>query len=155
MTSPTVDRSEPARHDRRLLLVLERLLGLELGDFSAAMAQAAQQVAEVLVADKVDVFFYAPAEQALIAEGTNDSAMARRQRALGLDHLPLARGGRTVHVFQTGESYRAERAERDPVELPEIIDQLRVRSLLAVPLQIAGTPSGVLVASSSRPAAFT
>jgi hypothetical protein len=54
------DPSDRADRDRWLLAVLQRLLALEPGDLPAAMTEAAQQVAEVLGADKVDVFLYAP-----------------------------------------------------------------------------------------------
>src|ERR671928_1135080 len=99
MTSDPTDRAD---RDRWLLAVLQRLLALEPGDLSAAMTEAAQQVAEVLGADKVDVFFYVPAEEALVAEGTSDTPMGRRQHELGLNRLPLAQGGRTVRVFESG-----------------------------------------------------
>jgi DNA-binding CsgD family transcriptional regulator len=119
------------------------------------MAEAAQQVADVLSADKVDVFLYAPDEQALVAEGTSDTPMGRRQRALGLDQLPLANGGRVAWVFESGESYRAEHADQDPVELPDVVTRLGVRSILAVPLNVAGARRGVLLTSSATPAAFS
>ena len=135
--------------------MLQRLLALEPGDLSVAMTEAAQQVAEVLGADKSDVFLHAPAEQALVAEGTSDTQMGRREHALGLDRLPLAKGGRTVRVFESGESYRAEHADQDPVELPDVVSKIGVRSTLAVPLEVAGARRGVLLASSATPAAFT
>ena len=152
MSSAQPDRPN---QDRRLLLVLQRLLALEVGDLSAAMSQAAQSVADVLGADKVDVFFYARAERVLIAEGTSDTPMGRREQALGLDRLPVAHGGRTVCVFQTGQSYRAEHADQDPVELPAIVRDLGIRASVAVPLEVAGVRQGVLLASSATPAAFT
>jgi two-component system, OmpR family, sensor kinase len=129
--------------------------GLEPGDLSAAMAEAAQQVAEVLGADKADVFLHAPAEQALVAEGTSDTPMGRQEHALGLDRLPLANGGRTVRVFESDKSYRTEHADQDPVELPDVVSKIGVRSTLAVPLEVAGARRGVLLASSATPAAFT
>ena len=46
--------------DGQLLVVLQRLLSLELGDLAADMTDTAQQVAEVLGAEKVDEFFSAP-----------------------------------------------------------------------------------------------
>jgi DNA-binding CsgD family transcriptional regulator len=109
----------------------------------------------VLGADKVDVFLYAPAEQALVAEGTSDTPMGRQEHALGLDRLPLAKGGRTVRVFESGESYRAEHADQDPVELPDVVSKIGVRSTLAVPLEVVGARRGVLLASSATPAAFS
>ena len=144
-----------ADRDRWLLAVLQRLLTLEPGDLSAAMTEAAQQVADVLGADKVDVFFYLPAEQALVAEGTSDTPMGRREHALGLDRLPLAQGGRTVEVFRTGRSHRTEHADQDADEVSGLAKDLGVRSSLAVPLEVAGVRRGVLLASSATPAAFS
>ena len=151
----TTDPREPADRDRWLLAVLQRLLALEPGDLSAAMTEAAQQVAEVLGADKVDVFLYAPAQQALVAEGTSDTPMGRREHALGLDRLPVAKGGRTVDVFQTGRSYRTDHADQDSEEVSGLAEKLGVRSSLMVPLEVAGTRRGVLLVSSATPAAFT
>jgi DNA-binding CsgD family transcriptional regulator len=149
-TNPT---DQPNR-DQWLLAVLKRLLALEPGDLSAAMTEAAHQVAEVLGADKVDVFLYAQGEDALVAEGTSDTPMGRRQHEVGLDRLSIANGGRAVRVFESGESYRAEHADQDPVELPDVVRKLGVRSTLAVPLQVTGARRGVLLASSATPGAF-
>ena len=140
--------------DRQLLVVLQRLLTLEPGDLSAAMTDAAQQVAEVLGADKVDIFFYVPADQALVAEGTSDTPMGHREHELGLDRLPLAGGGRTIEVFQTGRSHRADHLEQDCSEVRRLVDDLGLRSSIAVALEVAGARRGVLLASSARPAAF-
>ncbi len=154
--SPMItEATDRADRDRWLLAVLQRLLTLEPGDLSAAMTEAAQQVAEVLGADKADVFLYAAEGQELVAEGTSHTPMGRGEHALGLDRLPLASGGRTVRVFESGQSYRAEHADQeDPVELPDVVTKLGVRSTLAVPLQVAGVRRGVLLASSASPAAF-
>jgi DNA-binding CsgD family transcriptional regulator len=151
MTNPN---DEPNR-DRQLLVVLQRLLTLEPGDLSAAMTTVAQQVAEVLGADKVDIFFYVPAEQALVAEGTSDTPMGQREHELGLDRLPLAGGGRTIEVFRTGHSHRADHVDQDADEVRGLVEDLGVRASIAVALDIAGTRRGVLLASSATPAAFT
>jgi len=147
--------ANPANQHRRLLIVLEHLLALPVGDLSAAMTEACQLIADVLGADKVDVFFHVPSEQALVAEGTSDTEMGRAEKARGLDHIPLAKGGRVVQVFQTGQSYWSEHAEQDAVELPEVVSELGVRSTLTAPLEVAGIRRGVLLVSSARPAAFT
>jgi two-component system, OmpR family, sensor kinase len=151
----TTDPTDGADRDRWLLAVLQRLLALEPGDLSAAMTEAAQQVAEVLGADKVDVFLYAPAEQALVAEGTSETPMGRREHDLGLDRLPLAQGGRTVEVFQTGRSHRSDHADQDLEEVSGLAKDLGVRSSLAVALEVAGERRGVLLVSSATPAGFT
>jgi two-component system OmpR family sensor kinase len=146
--------ADPNNRDRQLLAVLQRLLTLEPGDITAAMTQAAQQVAEVLGADKVDVFFYVPGEEALIAEGTSDTPMGHREHELGLDRLPLAGGGRTIEVFRTGRSHRADHLDKDASEVRGLVEDLGVRSSIAVALEVAGVRRGVLLASSATPAAF-
>jgi DNA-binding CsgD family transcriptional regulator len=160
LSTPTA-RLTPTRHldrigqDARLLQVLEQLLGLEATGLSTAMAQAAQWVADAVGADKVDVFFHVPDEEALIVEGVSNTPMARRQQALGLDRLPLANGGRTAQVFASGQAYRCDHSDEDPLELPAIVRKLGVRSTLAVPLGVGGIRRGVVLASSATPTAFT
>ena len=141
--------------DRRLLAVLQALLGLRVGDLSAAMAEAAHQVAHVLGADKADVFVYAPDTREMVAEGTSDTPMGRREKELGLDRLPLANGGRAVHVFRTGEAYLARDSAHDPLELSDVVHRLGARSGLFTPLEIGGSRRGVLLASSAQPGAFS
>lgn len=100
-----MERGEAEPQEKRLLVRLERLLGLEALGPGGAFQQAAQAVAEVLAADKVDVFLHEPAAQHLVATGVSDTPMARRQQTLGLDRLPLA-GGSIVCAFRTGTSHR-------------------------------------------------
>ncbi len=138
---------QTAAHYARLLLTLEQLLSLEAVELPTAMQQAAQRVAEVLSADKVDVFLYDARADAMVAVGTSDTPMGRLERALGLDRLPMANGGRVVRVFQTGESYLSRHASQDPEELSSIVEQLGICSAIVVPLAVATTRRGVLLAS--------
>ena len=139
----------------RLFAALEHLLALEATEVKSALEGAAQRIAEMLGADKVDVFLLDRSGGALVAVGTSDTRMGRRQRALGLDRLPLDDGGRAVEVYRTGKSYLIGRADRDPVELPEIVDRLGVRATVAAPLEIAGERRGVLMTSSAAPHFFS
>ena len=150
-----MDRDEAGSQEARLLRMLEGLLALEVSDLETAMEQAAQRLAEVLGADKVDVFLHDPATQAMVAVGTSDTPMGRKQRALGLDRLPIAEGGRTVEVFQTGRSYLSRRADLEQGEPPRMIEELGVRSSINVPLEVAGERRGVLLASSATPEFFS
>jgi len=68
----------------------------------ATLHQAASLIAEVLAADKVDIFFHDLGSETLVALGTSDTPMGRKQRAIGMDRLPLANRGRSVEVFLTG-----------------------------------------------------
>jgi signal transduction histidine kinase len=141
----------------RLLATLERLLELELAPagLQPALDAAAQLVAEALGADKVDAFLHDPAIDSLVAVGTSDTPMGRKQHAIGLDRLPLANGGRLVEAFRSGASYRTGRADEDPDELVGITRGLGIRSQLAAPLAVGGEQRGLLAAACATPERFT
>lgn len=117
---------------------------------NAALAQAAQVVAEALGADKVDAFLYEPRGETLVARGTSDSPMGRLEHRLGLDRQALANGGRAAEVFRTGQPRRDGRVDEDPEELRGIREALGVRSALLVPLEVGGERRGVLSATSAE-----
>ncbi len=139
----------------RLLTLLDRLLRIEAVDLHAALAQVAEALAATLEAEKVDAFLLEPSTSSLVVAGTSDTPMARKQHATGLDRQPLANGGRLVAVFQAGVPYRTDSLDRDRTELPGVVQLLGIRSLLAVPLDVGEERRGLLVASSTTPAAFT
>jgi DNA-binding CsgD family transcriptional regulator len=89
-----------------------------------------------------------------VAIGTSDTPMGRRERALGLDRLPIAEGGLAVDAFQSGQSHLAHHADREPGEVTAVVESLGVRSSVTVPIEVAGTRRGVLVASSATPDFF-
>jgi DNA-binding CsgD family transcriptional regulator len=78
----------------RLLTTLERLLAIEATTLKSALDAAAQLVGEALGADKVDVWFHDPATDTLVAVGASDTPLMDKQRATGLDRLPVANQGR-------------------------------------------------------------
>lgn len=90
---------------------------LEAVDLPSALRGAADLLGAALGADKVDVFLHDAASDALVAVGASDTPMGRRQHALGLGRLPLANGGRTVGVYETGAAYRDGNGEADHGEL--------------------------------------
>lgn len=139
----------------RLLTLLERLLQVQAADLQAALTEVANVVAAELGADKVDAFLLEPATQTLVAAGTSETPMGRKERALGLDRLPLANGGRTVEVFQTWALYLTGHADHDPGELLGVVHGLGVRSTIAVPLAVGGQRRGVLLASALAADFFT
>src|SRR5260370_42387496 len=100
------------QHQERLLTTLERLLELPAIDVNDTIQQAVQLITEVLDADKVDAFFHDTSTDTLVARGTSDTPMGRRQKAIGLDRMPLANGGRMVEVFLTGNSFIIAAASR-------------------------------------------
>ena len=140
--------------DARLLDTLQQLLALEATDLRVALAQAAHLVAGVLGVDKVDVLLHEAASDSLVALGTSDTPMGRREHELGLDRLPLAGGGQTVTAYQTGRSYLMRRVEAATGELKRITEELGVRSSIGTPLEVNGERRGVLLAASARPDRF-
>ncbi len=141
--------------DNRLLETLQQLLGLRAVELRPALTEASDWVAEALGAEKVDVLLYDAASTSLVAMGTSDTPMGRRQHELGLNRLPLANGGPQVRVFQTGAPYLTGRADQDPEQIPGNVEGLGVRSNLDVPLDVDDQRRGVLSAMSTTPDRFT
>jgi two-component system OmpR family sensor kinase len=147
--------AEPPNERDRLLETLQALLQLEATDLSSAMQGASELLSVALTADKVDVFIYEPASHSLVAVGTSDTPMGRRQHALGLNRLPLANGGRTVEVYEQGSAHREGHVDADPGELLGIRQGLGVRSSIGVPLAVRGERRGVLLVASAAAERFT
>jgi two-component system, OmpR family, sensor kinase len=141
--------------DRRLLELLQRLLDLPGLDVEQALTAAATYVADWFACDKVDVFLLDPARASLVALGTSDTPLGKRQKELGLDVLPLANGGRLVETFKTETSFRTGRSDLDEGELIGIVRDLGVRSTLAVPITIGGVSRGVISVVSQEPERFS
>jgi len=141
-------------HDRRRA-TLEQLLALDALDLNGALTDAAQIVAEALGADKVDAFIYDAKTECLVARGTSDTAMGRKQIALGLNRLPLAHGGRAATVFRSGECHVDGHVDEDPLEVEGIKRSLGVRSAVLCPLVVKGERCGVLSAVSAAPERFS
>src|SRR3954453_18433471 len=107
--------------DDRLFDTLVRLHGISSPELRPALDQAANLVGDALNADKVDIFIHEAASDSLVALGTSQTPMGRRQHELGLDRLPLANRGRSVAVYLTGEPYLQKRTDEDPEELLSVI----------------------------------
>ena len=147
-----VNRDVPP--SRRQLLMLQALLALDVTSLEAAMQRAAHDLADILLADKVDVFVYDAACDELVAIGTSATPMGRRQHELGLNRMPLSAGGRAVEIFRTGRGALVRYSERDPEELRVVVYDLGVRSMLGVPLTVGGERRGLLLVASATPAFF-
>ncbi len=78
-----------ARHEQ-LLTTLEGLLAIEATEVRSALNQASDLVVQTLSADKVDIFLNDPSVDTLVALGTSDTPMGRRQVALGLNRESAA-----------------------------------------------------------------
>src|ERR1700730_9122130 len=149
------DQDGTSQWQDRLLTTLEGLLELSTTEVKATLDQATSLIAEVLAADKVDLFFHDPASKTLVALGTSDTPMGRRQRAIGMDRLSLANGGRTVEVFLTGTPFLTGHADQDPEELVGVKIGLGVKSEIAAVFEVKALRRGVLIAVSSAPEFFS
>jgi two-component system OmpR family sensor kinase len=151
------DQNDDSTHQRqdRHLTTLERLLELPATELDPTLNRAAQLVAEVLSADKVDLFFYDPTIETLMSMGISDTPMGRHQQAIGMDRLPIANGGRIVEVFLHGTAYITGHADQDPDELIGIKSGLGVVSEIATVFQVQAKHRGVLVVASATPEFFS
>ena len=139
----------------RLLSTLERLLELEAIQLRPALDRASRLVCDALGADKVDVLHYEAATGSLVATGTSDAPMGRRQHAVGLDRLPVDSGGRAVGVYGSGLSFLTGHADRGSNEPAGIARGLKARSEMICPLIVAGERRGVLQAASATEDLFS
>lgn len=139
----------------RLFDTLVHLHAITSPELRPALDEAANLVAEALTADKVDIFLHEADSDSLVALGTSQTPMGRRQHALGLDRMPLANGGRAVAVFLTGEPCLQARADDDAEELRSVVENLGVRSGILAPLDVGQVRRGVVQAVSASPEHFT
>ena len=139
----------------RWLDTLERLLDIPAVDLTTALSHAVDIVAEATASDKVDAFLFDARRDTLVALGTSNQPLSALQKKLGLDVLPLANGGRVVHVFQTGETFITGHLEADMEELKGIREGLGIRSKLGVPLEIGGSRRGMMMLASQKPDHFS
>jgi DNA-binding CsgD family transcriptional regulator len=133
---------------------LERLLSIPTADPPMALNQAANVLGEALACEKVDIFFPDEQKRCLVALGVSSTDLGRLQQELGLDRLPLSRGGRVAKVFQSGSSYLNGHLDGDPEERADIPQRLGVHSEMIVAVDLAGGERAVLAASALRDNAF-
>lgn len=139
----------------RLLAIIERLLEIGSMDVAGALDEASDLVRAALGADVASVLLLDGSTDSLVAAGVSAGEMGRRERAIGMDRLPLANDGPTVGVFRTGVPRVTGRAEEDPSELPGFTRGLGVRSIVEAPLSVGHERRGVLSAFSRQPDRFT
>jgi two-component system, OmpR family, sensor kinase len=154
MCSSRLVPDEVVARDERLLTTLQHLLMIDSPELRPALNEAANLLVESLRADKIDVFLYQAEIDSLVALGTSDTPVGRRQQELGLDRLPLANASPPIRVFQTGEPYLTGRADRDPDQPRGVTEGLGARSQIDVALVVDGERRGVLSALSTRPENF-
>lgn len=149
----TLDARGPV--EQALHYTLQRLLAVEAVDLRDALNQTSDQMAQAMGADKVDAFMYDPATASLVAAGTSNTPMGRRQHQAGLDRLPVANRGRTVEVFESGKCYYTGHADQDPEVVVGLVQTLGIRSMFLVPLRVGEEIRGVLSAASAQPDRFS
>lgn len=152
---PSYDKEDTNQRQERRLLALEGLLELPATDLTTTFNQATSLIAEVFSADKVDIFFLDPTNETLVALGTSDTPMGRKQHDIGMDRLPLANGGRTVEVFLSGASFIAHHADQDSEELMGMKVGLGIKSSIATVFDVERLHRGVVLASSATPEFFS
>jgi len=139
---------------RNLLATLEQLLDIQATEERAALTQASDIIQRALGIDKVDVFIYDPSNDTLVAKGTSETPMGKKQHELGLDRLPLSNGGRSVLVYTTGQPHMTGEADRDDKELRGLVEGLGIHSRLAVPLQLDSVRRGTVEVCAAARNAF-
>ncbi|HEY2732869.1 MAG TPA: GAF domain-containing sensor histidine kinase, partial [Polyangiales bacterium] len=112
-------------------------------------------IVEVTACEKVDAFLHDPTANCLVATGTSLTPLAQLQKRLGLDRLPIANGDPMTKVFTSGRPYLCGHVETDPDQPRGIAREMGVRSMVGVPLDVAGVRRGVLSLASIRNDAFT
>jgi GAF domain-containing protein len=137
-----------------VLSLLTHLRTHEQTDLRGALQPAAQVLTAFFRADACDAFVCNPTGEILVALAASHTPLSERQRALGLDQLPLSHGGRVAWVFQQQEGFRDGRVQDDPFELVAIRRDLGVRSTLAVPFALPNEPRGVFAVRSVAPDHF-
>ena len=142
--------NEIGQKQDRLLTTLERLLEIQATEVRTTLSQVTQLVAQALEADKVDIFFHDRDVDTLVALGTSNTPMGRRQKATGMDRLPIVNRGRIVEVFLSGQSYFTGHADEDPSELVGIKEGLGVMSEAVTAFAVDNERRGVLLVSSRR-----
>ncbi|MBV9279318.1 MAG: helix-turn-helix domain-containing protein, partial [Chloroflexi bacterium] len=141
--------------DAMLHYTLQRLLGIQALTLKDAMNAASDLLAEAMGADKVDCFLHEPETGTLVALGTSNTPMGRKEVRVGLDRVAIANGGRQVEVFVTGKEYYTGHADQDPEMDRGVVHTLGVRSIYVVPLRANGGIRGLVVAESVHPDRFS
>jgi two-component system OmpR family sensor kinase len=150
-----VDAPHGAATNDRLLTTLQHLLGIQASELRPALDEASTRVNDALSADKVDVFLYEPESDSLVAMGTSATEMGHAQRRAGLHRQPIANNGPAVKVFQTGTPYLSGAADQDPDQLRGVVQRLKIRSEMDVPLDVGVDRRGIVQADSGQPDFFT
>jgi two-component system, OmpR family, sensor kinase len=152
-----VDSAFPGDAESHILLqyTLQRLLAIDAMTLKSALAQASDQMAMAMGADKIDAFIYDAPTNSLVALGSSNTPMGRLQHESGLSRVPLANHERTAQIYESGDMFYTGDAQHDPHISIGVKETLGVHSFLGVPLRVNGTIKGVLAAESGEPNRFS
>jgi two-component system OmpR family sensor kinase len=133
-----------------LLRALERVLEIDGTNLRDVLSRAADVIADEVRADKVDVFVHDRASDTLVALGMSHTPMTERERAAGLDRLPVATAGRAAAVHLSREPFRIGDLALDPLRIPALVERVGVRSVMMVPFEFGPDGTGVLNVDSGE-----
>jgi len=136
---------------KRHLETLERLLAVPAADLDVALTYACDLAAAALGADKVDSFLYDRSRDSLVSLGSSNQPLSLLQRQHGLDVLPVSNGGRTVAVYQTGQTFFTGDLQNDAEELRGLKEALGIQSEIGVALDVGGVRRGMMMMASRKP----
>lgn len=147
-----------AREERRSkLITLLHYIASDIPDkVLKEVAEAMEErISEVMGVQKVEVLLYNQETDELISLGIKDTALGRAQQELGLDHVPLGRGGVLADVFRTGQPFLSNDLDTTPAFPAAFKEKLGVKSALVVPLEVENQQRGLLSVMSSKTDAFS
>jgi transcriptional regulator with XRE-family HTH domain len=148
-TSELGTEVEPAT-SAALLYTLERLIAIDEIEPREVLRRASSMIAQVMSAERIDAFMFDLQSERLVAVDTSDTPMGRKQQELGLDKISIRLPSREAEVYESGEPYLTGHGEEDPEMTAGFVEQLGVRSLMLVALNVASERRGILAAVSSR-----
>jgi signal transduction histidine kinase len=147
-----------AREERRSKLInLLHYMASALPDkVLKEVAEAMEErIGEVMGVQKVEVLLYNEETDELISLGMRDTALGRAQQELGLDHVPLGKGGVLADVFRTGQPFLSNDLDTTPAFPAAFKEKLGVKSALVVPLEVENQRRGLMSVMSSKTDAFS
>ncbi len=151
--TPTAQASRPASDRYAALCALAQVD--PTAPLQTVFDAASALIVEAVGAAALDIFLYDASSESLIAVRAPRSPMARLERTIGVDRLPLPDGGLAVRVFQDGRSVRTGQRDTEPDERQDIAVALESRSGVLSRMQVGTQAVGVLDAHAVSPNRFT
>jgi DNA-binding CsgD family transcriptional regulator len=147
---------EASRPSRNRYAALRALVHVDpIAPLQTMFDTASAIVVEAIGADALDTLLYDAPSESLIAVRAPRSQMARLERTIGVDRLPLRDGGLAVRVFQDGSSFRTGHRDTEPDERLDIAIALESRSGVLSRIQVGNEVFGVLDAHALSSNRFT